>query len=193
MQRSDSEVFRRVMEDLCTAFNRPITDDLVRVFFESLKYVSFHDVRRMAETYRKNGKKFPAPKDLTPERASAPPTAPVDDGPKMSPWAAAANTILLKVAYQDVRRGFRPMAEYDAAPKEGWPLPLKPVKARSDGLLKRVLEVKADYVRMAEEAEAAGDKWNHVEFNRMCREGFEQLLGTVAPVAPSLKQAEVGA
>lgn len=71
-----------------------------------------------------------------------------------SSWAMAANKILFAVAYQG-NRGFRPIGE----------------------LLPKCLDAKADYVRMAEQAEARGDRWDHVEFNRMCREGFEKILG----------------
>jgi hypothetical protein len=155
MLSQDAEAFERVMQDLCLAFNRPYTPELSRVFWESLRNVSIFEVKRAADAARKSLKKFPAPKDLIPDRPAAPPPKPVTDDEQWSPWAIAANKILFAVAYEDVNRGFRPMG--DALPK--------------------CLAAKADYVRMAEDSAVNGDVWNHEEFNRMCREGFQQILG----------------
>lgn len=154
MFREDAEAFRATLADLCIAFNRPITDDLVRVYWESLKHLHIADVRRSAESARKGLKKFPTPKDLTPERVVAPPPPKRDDGPAMSTWAMAANKILFGVAYQG-HRGFRPVGDK---------LPV-------------CLKAKADYVQLAERAEREGDKWEPEDFNRMCRQGFEKILG----------------
>jgi hypothetical protein len=151
----DDEAFDSVMKDLCLAFNRQHTPELTRVFWEALKHSHIHDVRRVALKYRNTAKKFPAPSDLTPHRTTAPQQEERrDPGPPMSSWAIAANKILFVVAYQG-NRGFEPMGE----------------------LLKPCLKIKADYVRMAEESTANGEPWVEHEFNVMCREGFEKLLG----------------
>jgi hypothetical protein len=153
MLREDYAPFTAVMADLCAAFDRPVTDERVRVFWETLKHVHLHDLKRSAESWKRSQRKFPTPRDLMPDRPAAPPPKPRDDGPPMSPWAIAANKILFAVAYQG-NRGFRPVGD----------------------LMPALLKAKADYVRRAEEAEANGDQWDHVEFNRMCREGFETIL-----------------
>lgn len=179
MLRDDYAAFTAVMTDLCAAFDKPVTDDRVRVFWETLKHVHLHDVKRSAEAWKRNQRKFPTPRDLMPERATAPPPKSEVDAERWSSWAMAANKILFACAYEDDRRGFRPVALWNPTPKRGWLLPLRPSKhiGLLDGsLLEKCLAVKRDYVRMAEEAEAAGEAWNIEEFNRMCREGFEKLL-----------------
>lgn len=157
----DDEAFDAVVKDLCLAFNRQHTPELTRVFWEALKASHIHDVRRVALRYRNTAKKFPAPVDLIPHRSTAPvPEEKRDTGPHMSSWAMAANKILWVVAYQGTR-GFVPMGEK----------------------LKPCLVAKADYVRMAEEAQRDGEPWQEHEFNVMCRQGFEKLLGTTSAVA----------
>jgi hypothetical protein len=179
MRSEDSEAFRGVMEDLCTAFNRPCTDALVRVFAESLKALHIADVKHASESYRKNGKRFPAPKDLMPERRARAPM-PREPEPQMTWWAKIANKILLAVAYQDIRRGFKPMAEYPPMPKGGYGLPLMLPRPVDDTVLQRALAAKADYVRMAEEAEILGDRWTDEEFAELAFDGLEQILSTRA-------------
>ena len=157
MLSQDAAAFETVMQDLCLAFNRPYTPELSRVFWESLRNVPMHEVKRSAEAARKSLKKFPTPKDLTPERVAAPPPRPVLDTEHWSQWAVAANKILFAVAYQG-HRGFAPMGDK----------------------LQACLTAKRDYVSMAEDAAMNGDSWNEREFNAMCREGFEKILGGVA-------------
>jgi hypothetical protein len=163
MLSQDAEAFETVMQDLCLAFNRPYSPELSRVFWESLKHVHIAEVRRNADAARKTLKKFPTPKDLTPDRVTAPPPKPVDTGPPMSSWAIAANQILFSVAYQG-HRGFRSIAKW------------KGTELLDGTKLDQCLKRKAEYVQMAEDAAATGDVWEPQEFNRMCREGFEALL-----------------
>ncbi len=153
MLREEYDAFSGVMRDLCAAFDKPVTDDRVRVFWETLKHVNLHDFRRSAETWKSTQRKFPTPRDLKPERVSAPPPKPQEDPERWSSWAIAANKILFSVAYQG-DRGFRPMGV----------------------VLPALLARKAEYVAMAEDAARGGDVWEPQEFNRMCREGFETLL-----------------
>jgi hypothetical protein len=158
MLNTDADAFDAVMQDLCLAFNRPHTVELTRVYWESLKNLRIDEVRRAAMVARNALKKFPTPKDLTPERSAPPPVKDPIESERWSTWAVAANKILLAVAYQDVNsRGFKPMGE---------------------PMLQRVLAIKHDYVQMAEQAEAHGDRWEPEDFNRMCREGFQKLLGS---------------
>lgn len=68
MNQSDYQNFAGLMRDLCAAFNRPLNDDLVRVFWDALRDYPLHAIRgkvRMATL----GKKFPAPIELKPEHA----------------------------------------------------------------------------------------------------------------------------
>jgi hypothetical protein len=163
MLSQDAQAFETLMQDLCLAFNRPYTPELTRVFWESLKHVHIAEVRRNADAARKTLKKFPTPKDLTPDRVVPPPPKPVDTGPQMSSWAIAANQILFSVAYQG-HRGFKSIAKWNG-------------RELLDGTkLDQCLKRKAEYVLMAEDAAATGDVWEPQEFNRMCREGFEALL-----------------
>jgi len=175
--REDTEAFRRVIEDLCTAFNRPITDDLVRVYWEALKKLHIADVSRMAAGHRQNGKKFPTPRELVPDRKPSAPVVPRDDGPPMSKWAVAANKALLAVAYQDSSgRGFQPIAVWERPPAGGWGLPFPAPRMLDSSLLERVLAIRRDYVQMAEEADRDGEPMTGEEFSSMCREGFGKAL-----------------
>jgi hypothetical protein len=173
----DDAAFAAVIQDLCLAFNRPYTPEVTRVFWESLKFASIFDVRRMAVKHRNTAKKFPTPKDLAPERAVAP-AKPVVPDPVMSKWAVAANKILFQLAYLDKRRGFFPISKYPPMPKGGYGLPLHAnIPKPLDSKIFDMVAMKADYVRMAEEAEANGQSWSHEEFRDLVYDGFEKALG----------------
>ena len=73
---------------------------------------------------------------------------------ELSWWAMAANRILFELAYRDERRGFLPMRE----------------------LLPRCLDVKWEFVKMAEKAESDGSQWTPEEFSDLCFDGFEKIL-----------------
>ncbi len=66
MYHSDFQSFNQLMQDLCVAFNRPHTDDLVRVFWDALKSHPLQRVRAKSAAYQVIGKKFPTPADLRP-------------------------------------------------------------------------------------------------------------------------------
>lgn len=176
MRSDEFEPFSVVIQDLCAAFDRQCTDAKVRVFWETLKHLHIHDVKRSAESWRRSQRKMPTPRDLIPERPAAPPK-PIEPEPQFSKWAMAANKILLAFAYLDARRGLEPIAVWEN-PKPG--LPLGQPRLVDGERLQRCLAANRDYIRMAEEAEAAGEPMDGQEFQAMCREGFEKLLGTVA-------------
>lgn len=159
MRSEEFDAFATVIRDLCAAYDRPATDERVRVFWEDLRHLHLLDVKRSAESWRRSSKKMPTPIELKPARPTAPPPKDPIESERWSTWAMAANKILFAIAYQDERRGFKPMG------KEA---------------LDRCLAAKRDYVEMAEDAERHGQAWDTGEFNRMCREGFEKLLGTTA-------------
>lgn len=77
---------------------------------------------------------------------------------EVSEWGMQANRILFALAYQDERRGFMPLRE----------------------LLPKLLNVKWEFVKMAEVAEAEGRTWTREEFADLCFDGFEKILGIAA-------------
>jgi hypothetical protein len=176
VRSDDFEAFCAVIGDVCAAYDRPVTDARNRTFWDVLKGFHLHDIKRAADKWKHAQRKMPAPVDLKPERSTAPAKSVESADPSMSRWAAAANSILLAVAYFDERRGFHPIGVWERMPEKGWGLPLRQPRLIDVSLIHRVMAVKADYARMAEQAEADGEPWDRVEFNRMCREGFEKLL-----------------
>ena len=160
----DNTAFDAIMRDLALAFDRPHDVERVRVFWEALKHVSLGEVKARATSYRKNGKKFPAPRDLMPEKVAAPAGAPtsIEDpdivrrAEALSTWSKAANVILFHVAYCDPRRGMAPLG---------------------DDVRDECLRLKRDIVGMAEQDERAGEPWSSLDFNAMCIHAFEKALG----------------
>lgn len=75
---------------------------------------------------------------------------------ELSRWATTANRILFSLAYLDERRKFKPLGD----------------------LLGKLLDVKWEYVNLAENQEAKGEPWTPQEFADLCFDGFEKLLGT---------------
>lgn len=66
MFQSEFSAFQQLMVDLCEAFNRPLKDDLVRVFWEALKDFPLQQVRSRVRLHIANAKKFPSPAELRP-------------------------------------------------------------------------------------------------------------------------------
>jgi hypothetical protein len=155
VRSEDFPEFQSLIEGLCAAFDRQCTDAKVKTFHEVLKPFHIADLKRSAASWKANFAKMPSPKELIPKRAEAPPPPKPDDGGPMSPWAVAANKLLFHLAYRDPRRGFKPMGD----------------------ILPRLLEIKRDYVQMAENAELSGEPMDGQEFQGMCKEGFEKALG----------------
>lgn len=54
------------MRDLCAAFNRPLNDDLVRVYWEALKGFPLPQIRSGVKKAAANEPKFPPPYKLRP-------------------------------------------------------------------------------------------------------------------------------
>lgn len=72
MYQSEQAAFEECMRDLCEAHNRPITDRLVRVYWDALKDLPLMQVRGIAKA--KHGEKqFPKPHDLRPSNSNAKP------------------------------------------------------------------------------------------------------------------------
>lgn len=153
MQSGDFDSFSALIRDMCAAFDRQATDDRVRVFWQALRRYHLHDVKRAVEAWLVSQRRMPSPRDLAPESTTEPQKR-IDGLPQMSRWAIAANRILFSVAYQG-DRGFIAMGDK----------------------LQSCLNAKSDYVRMAEQAEMGGEPWEVEDFNRLCREGFQTVLG----------------
>lgn len=166
----DDTAFDGIMRDLALAFDRPHDVERVRVFWEALKHVSLGEVKRLAANHRKHGKKFPAPRDLMPEKPPAPASQTAAEDPRyasLSTWWKNANLILYHVAYCDRRRGLVPLGEVRLA---------------------ELLRVKRDIVGMAEQDDYAGSPWSDLDFNATCKHAFEKILGLSGVVEPSADQ-----
>lgn len=160
MRTEDAEAFEAVMQDLCLAFNRPYTAELSRSFWEPLKHMHVLDVRRAAEAHKRNGRKFPAPKELIPERRiHMTPPGPVV--PRGSRYEVGANRMLLRAM---MRCG----------------------KAVQTIDMRNALRVKADYVAMAEAAERDGEPMADRDYIGMCEEGFARVISQGGGCARSI-------
>ena len=169
MRAEDFPAFRAIIEDLCTAFDRPFTDARVRVFHEALKHAHILDVKRAADTHRKTAKRFPTPKDLLPTRSVAPKRE--EPEPHFSKWAQLANRILWLLQFNS-GRGMKPIGKWKNPDPWRHGMQATPL----DDTFARVLAAKADYVRMAEEAEAEGREWTVEEFVELVRPGLGQII-----------------
>lgn len=85
MYQTEFESFKKTLNDLCVAVNRPINDDLVRVFWEDLKRFSLPEIQQRAKYLRAAGKRQFTSNDLRPEEEAAKPAnayAPPPEYPK---------------------------------------------------------------------------------------------------------------
>jgi hypothetical protein len=71
MYQVDFDPFRALMEELCAAHDRPLTDARVKVFWEALVDVPFPQVRAAIKGHIKKGGKFPQPAELRPKDVPA--------------------------------------------------------------------------------------------------------------------------
>lgn len=71
MYQSEFASFQGLMVDLCEAFNRPLKDDLVRVFWDALKEFPLPQIKARVKIHIATGKKFPSPSDLRPAQEQA--------------------------------------------------------------------------------------------------------------------------
>lgn len=137
MYSGDRDEFAAILSDLCTLYGRKCSDDLVRVYFDSLDRLSLPVLQRRVEVYRRVRKTFPRPADLMDARLDAAPVsgyhAVSDETPiAYSAWARYANRYMLHVclsagslgdklpAVLAAKRGIVGMAEADAADGDPW-------------------------------------------------------------------------
>lgn len=81
MFQSEFDHFKVVLSDLCTAVNRPFTDDLLRVFWEDLKDIPLGQVRFQAKLLRATGKTKFVSNDLRPPPQAS--TQAANNGPSV--------------------------------------------------------------------------------------------------------------
>jgi hypothetical protein len=198
----DFDAFVEIMRDLCLAFDKQPNEARTRVFFESLKHLHIEDVRRTATMHRKHAKRFPTPKDLIPEKRTpvrAPkPTVEMH----FSRYAQIANKCLMHVTFDPRRAAYAkrravvppPIGEWRNEGRKAWPV---------DDTFAKVLALKSEYVRMAEQDEIDGRPWTDREFRDAVLEALETMVfdadkALAAKRAatcdqPSAKSAEGGA
>lgn len=70
MYSAEFDTFRQTLTDLCVAVNRPVNDDLVRVFWEDLRPYSLLEVQQRAGRLRREGNQKFKSADLRPELKS---------------------------------------------------------------------------------------------------------------------------
>jgi hypothetical protein len=66
MYTAEFDAFKQTLTDLCVAVNRPVNDDLVRVFWEDLRPCPLHQVQEHAGRLRREGKTRFTSADLRP-------------------------------------------------------------------------------------------------------------------------------
>ena len=81
MYQTDFDDFKKTLTDLCVSVNRPINDDLVRVFWDDLKNVPLAKIQFRAKLLRTTGKTKFTSNDLRPEPEEL--HRPVQDGPSV--------------------------------------------------------------------------------------------------------------
>lgn len=73
--QTDFDDFKRTINDLCVAVNRPVNDDLVRVLWEDLKRFPLPAIKQRANYLRASGKRQFTSSDLRPEDEEGTPQA----------------------------------------------------------------------------------------------------------------------
>lgn len=75
MHLREFDDFRAVLDTAFQVFDKPLTDEIVRAYWEALKDQPLASVRRRAELHTRHGRYCPRPKDLRPadERPGADP------------------------------------------------------------------------------------------------------------------------
>lgn len=72
MYAAEFDAFKQTLTDTCVAVNRPVNDDLVRVFWEDLREYRLADVQAEAKRIRAEGKTKFTSADFRPARRNAP-------------------------------------------------------------------------------------------------------------------------
>lgn len=71
MYSAEYDAFKQTLTDLCVAVNRPVNDDLVRVFWEDLRPCSLREVQERSAQLRREGKTKFTSADLRPQMRPA--------------------------------------------------------------------------------------------------------------------------
>ncbi len=94
MYQAEFEAFQRTLTDLCVAVNRPVNDDLVRVFWEDLRGCNFREVQECCARLRREGKTKFTSADLRPTARPADTFEPPD--PTIDHFERVGNKQLFK-------------------------------------------------------------------------------------------------
>jgi hypothetical protein len=98
MYTAEFEAFRQTLTDLCVAVNRPVNDDLVRVFWDDLRSCSLIQVQEHAAKLRREGKTRFTSADLRPTPRAA--NTYEELRPDMDHFARLGNKQLFKFLWQ---------------------------------------------------------------------------------------------
>jgi hypothetical protein len=71
MYNAEFDTFRQTLTDLCVAVNRPVNDDLVRVFWEDLRPYSLPQIQERCRNLRRDGTTKFTSAHLRPEAKSS--------------------------------------------------------------------------------------------------------------------------
>lgn len=71
MYTAEFDAFKQTLTDLCVAVNRPVNDDLVRVFWDDLRSCQLYQVQEHAGRLRREGKTRFTSADLRPTARAA--------------------------------------------------------------------------------------------------------------------------
>jgi hypothetical protein len=71
MYAAEFDAFKQTLTDLCVAVNRPVNDDLVRVFWDDLRPCSLPGIQEHAKKLRREGKTKFTSADLRPQMRPA--------------------------------------------------------------------------------------------------------------------------
>jgi hypothetical protein len=96
MYPTDYDEFKKTLNDLCVAVNRPFNDDLARVFWEDLKHNHLSEIRERSKYLRACGKTRFTSHDLRPEPEPAKPTTTYEPGPDVDRFHAFGQRCLMK-------------------------------------------------------------------------------------------------
>ncbi len=66
MYNAEFDAFKQTLTDLCVAVNRPVNDDLVRVFWDDLRGCNLRELQEQSKRLRREGKTKFTSADLRP-------------------------------------------------------------------------------------------------------------------------------
>lgn len=105
MHLREFDEFRAVLDESFQVFDKPLTDPVVKSYWEALKDQPLATVRRRAEYHNRHGRFCPRPKDLRPPDERATPENAADEPASMDRMNREANEHWAKVIARDPEEG----------------------------------------------------------------------------------------